>query len=578
MKTVDGKTLGKAKSWLSEAFDLSTRETVQQLIDHDQNELIECFYRDLEFGTGGLRGIMGVGSNRMNKYTVGMATQGLANYLLMSFPNQQIKIAIAYDSRNNSSYFAQIAAEVMSANNIKVYLFDKLRPTPELSFAVRQLHCQSGIVITASHNPKEYNGYKVYWNDGGQLVPPHDHNVIIEVGKITSPNEVNFNKKPENIEVIGTDIDQVYFQRIHELSLNPQLVKQQENLKIVFTPIHGTGIMCVPQALERFGFKNIHLVNEQAVPDGNFPTVKSPNPEERAAMELAITKAKEIDADVVLATDPDADRVGVAIKDYDGNFILLNGNQTASIMFYYVLSQWEAKRKLNGRQFIVKTIVTSDLLKDIAESFNVESFDVLTGFKYIADIILKLEGKKQFIIGGEESYGYLVGDFVRDKDAVSSCCMISETAAWAKSQGKSMYDILLEMYVKYGLYVEDLVSVTKKGKAGAEEIVQMMVDYRINPPKTINNSNVIEIRDYKQSRKFFPLTNTSEIIDLPTSDVLQFFTEDGSKITVRPSGTEPKIKFYFGIKGVLDNKANFSIAEGEIRDRIKAIIADMNIS
>jgi len=578
MNTVDEKILGKAKSWLSEAFDLSTRETVQQLIDHDQNELIECFYRDLEFGTGGLRGIMGVGSNRMNKYTVGMATQGLANYLLMSFPNQQIKIAIAYDSRNNSSYFAQIAAEVMSANNIKVYLFDKLRPTPELSFAVRQLHCQSGIVITASHNPKEYNGYKVYWNDGGQLVPPHDHNVIIEVGKITSPNEVNFNKKPENIEVIGTDIDQVYFQRIHELSLNPQLVKQQENLKIVFTPIHGTGIMCVPQALERFGFKNIHLVNEQAVPDGNFPTVKSPNPEERAAMELAITKAKEIDADVVLATDPDADRVGVAIKDYDGNFILLNGNQTASIMFYYVLSQWEAKRKLNGRQFIVKTIVTSDLLKDIAESFNVESFDVLTGFKYIADIILKLEGKKQFIIGGEESYGYLVGDFVRDKDAVSSCCMISETAAWAKSQGKSMYDILLEMYVKYGLYVEDLVSVTKKGKAGAEEIVQMMVDYRINPPKTINNSNVIEIRDYKQSRKFFPLTNTSEIIDLPTSDVLQFFTEDGSKITVRPSGTEPKIKFYFGIKGVLDNKANFSIAEGEIRDRIKAIIADMNIS
>lgn len=578
MNTVDGKTLEKAKSWLSEAFDLSTREAVQHLINHDQNELIECFYRDLEFGTGGLRGIMGVGSNRMNKYTVGMATQGLANYLLKSFPNQQIKIAIAYDSRNNSSYFAQIAAEVMSANNIKVYLFDKLRPTPELSFAVRQLHCQSGIVITASHNPKEYNGYKVYWNDGGQLVSPHDNNVIIEVGKITSPNEVNFNKKPENIEVIGTDIDQVYFQRIHELSLNPQLVKQQENLKIVFTPIHGTGIMCVPQALVRFGFKNIHLVNEQAVPDGNFPTVKSPNPEERAAMELAITKAKEIDADVVLATDPDADRVGVAIKDYDGNFILLNGNQTASIMFYYVLSQWEAKRKLNGRQFIVKTIVTSDLLKDIAESFNVESFDVLTGFKFIADIILKLEGKKQFIIGGEESYGYLVGDFVRDKDAVSSCCMISETAAWAKSQGKSMYDILLEMYVKYGLYVEDLVSVTKKGKAGAEEIVQMMIDYRTDPPKTINNSNVIEIRDYKQSRKIFPLTNTSEIIDLPKSDVLQFFTEDGSKITVRPSGTEPKIKFYFGIKGVLDNKANFSIAEGEIRDRIKAIIADMNIS
>ncbi len=578
MNTVDEKVMNKAKSWLSDAFDVNTREMVQQLIDDDPNELIECFYRDLEFGTGGLRGIMGVGSNRMNKYTVGMATQGLANYLIQSFPNQQIKIAIAYDSRNNSSYFAQIAAEVMSANNIKVFLFDKLRPTPELSFAVRQLHCQSGIVITASHNPKEYNGYKVYWNDGGQLVPPHDHNVIVEVGKISSPNEVNFNKKPENIQVIGTDIDQVYFQRIHELSLNPQLVKLQENLKIVYTPIHGTGIMCVPQALERFGFKNIHLVTEQAVPDGNFPTVKSPNPEERAAMQLAIEKAIAIDADVVLASDPDADRVGVAIKNHEGNFILLNGNQTASIMFYYVLSQWEAKRKLNGRQFIVKTIVTSDLLKDIAESFNVESFDVLTGFKYIADIILKLEGKKQFIIGGEESYGYLVGDFVRDKDAVSSCCMISETAAWAKSQGKTMYDILLEMYVKYGLYVEDLVSITKKGKAGAEEIAQMMVDYRLDPPKAINQSTVIEIRDYKESKKFFPLTNTSETIDLPTSDVLQFFTEDGSKITVRPSGTEPKIKFYFGIKDVLESKDSFAKAENQIRERIKAIIEDLKLT
>lgn len=578
MNTVDEKVMLKAKSWLNEAFDLNTRTEVQRLIDQDPNELVECFYRDLEFGTGGLRGIMGVGTNRMNKFTVGMATQGLANYLITCFPDQDIKVAIAYDSRNNSSYFAQIAAEVLSANNIMVYLFDKLRPTPELSFAVRQLQCQSGIVITASHNPKEYNGYKVYWNDGGQLVPPHDHNVITEVGKITTPNKVNFNKKPELIEIIGTDIDMVYIQRIHELSLNPQIVKQQSDLKIVFTPIHGTGIMCVPHALERFGFKNVTLVKEQSVPDGNFPTVKSPNPEERAALALAIEKAKEIDADVVLATDPDADRVGVAIKDFDGNFVLLNGNQTASIMFYYVLNQWQAKQKLNGRQFIVKTIVTSDLLKDIAESFEVESFDVLTGFKYIADIIRKYEGKKQFIIGGEESYGYLVGDFVRDKDAVSSCCMIAETAAWAKSQGKTMFDILLEMYIKYGLYVEDLVSVTKKGKAGAEEIVQMMVDYRENPPKTINGSAVIEIRDYKQSKKIFPLTNTSESIDLPTSDVLQFFTEDGSKVTVRPSGTEPKIKFYFGIKGVLESKAKYSEAENLIRERIKAIVADMNIA
>lgn len=576
--TIEPKILAKAQSWLVEDFDESTRKEVARLIAEDPDEVVESFYRDLEFGTGGLRGIMGVGSNRMNKYTVGMATQGLANYLLKSFPNQQIKVAIAYDSRNNSSYFAQIAAEVLSANNILVYLFDKLRPTPELSFTVRHLNCQGGIVITASHNPKEYNGYKVYWNDGGQLVAPHDKNVILEVNKITSPKAVNFIKKPNLIEIIGTDIDHVYLQKIGSLSLNPEIVRQQSDLTIVYTPIHGTGIMCIPQALERFGFKNINIVNEQAVPDGNFPTVKSPNPEERAAMTMAIALAQKIDADVVMASDPDADRVGVSIKDPEGNFILLNGNQTASILFYYVLNQWDKYGKIKGKEFIVKTIVTSDLLKDIAESYHVESFDVLTGFKFIAEKIKELEGQKQFIIGGEESYGYLVGDFVRDKDAVSSCCMIAETAAWAKSQGKTMYGILLEMYLKFGLYVEDLISITKKGKSGAEEIAQMMIDFRNNPPQQINHSKVIEIRDYKKSERSFPLESKVEPILLPKSDVLQFFTEDGSKITVRPSGTEPKIKFYFGIKGVLSSASAYIESREQLTQRINAIVEDLKLN
>ena len=578
MNTIEPIILEKAQSWLSEDFDEATRLEVARLIAEDPEEVVESFYRDLEFGTGGLRGIMGVGSNRMNKYTVGMATQGLAEYLLKSFPNQPVKVAIAYDSRNNSSYFAQITAEVLSANNIQVYLFDKLRPTPELSFTVRHLNCQGGVVITASHNPKEYNGYKVYWNDGGQLVAPHDKNVISEVNKITSPKAVNFIKKPNLIEIIGTDIDHVYLQKIGSLSLNPEIVRQQSDLKIVYTPIHGTGIMCIPQALERYGFKNVNLVNEQAVPDGNFPTVKSPNPEERAAMTMAIALAQKIDADVVMASDPDADRVGVSIKDPEGNFILLNGNQTASILFYYVLNQWDKFGKIKGKEFIVKTIVTSDLLKDIAESYHVESFDVLTGFKFIAEKIKELEGQKQFIIGGEESYGYLVGDFVRDKDAVSSCCMIAETAAWAKSQGKTMYDILLEMYLKFGLYVEDLISITKKGKSGAEEIARMMADFRSNPPKQINRSQVIEIRDYKTSERSFPLESRVEPIHLPKSDVLQFFTEEGSKITVRPSGTEPKIKFYFGIKGVLPSVAAYNESREQLVHRIHAIVEDLKLN
>jgi len=574
----NSKIIEKAQKWLSPEFDKDTRNEVQDLINNNPTEIVESFYRNLEFGTGGLRGIMGVGTNRMNKYTVGMATQGLANYLKLSFVNQQIKVAIACDSRNNSSYFAQVTAEVLSANGILVYLFDKLRPTPELSFAVRQLQCHSGIVITASHNPKEYNGYKVYWNDGGQLVAPHDKNVISEVEKITSPSMVNFNKHISLIHIIGSDIDSIYLQKIKELSINPHIISQNSSLKIVYTPIHGSGIMCVPKALELFGFKNVTIVSEQSVPDGEFPTVKSPNPEERDALNLGIIKAKEINADLVLATDPDADRVGIAIKNHKGEYILLNGNQTASILFYYVLGEWKNNNKLTGNEFIVKTIVTSDLLKDIAESFSVESFDVLTGFKYIAEKIKEFEGKKRFIIGGEESYGYLVGDFVRDKDAVSACCMIAETAAWAASQGKTLYDILLEIYVKYGYYCESLVSLTRKGKSGAEEIQQIMVDYRINPPKTINGSSVIEIRDYKLSKTQFPISGETKDIKLPKSDVIQFFTQDGTKVTVRPSGTEPKIKFYFGIKSEMANKESFDDADKKMKIRLEAIINDMKLN
>lgn len=577
MSNISQEILEKAHQWTTESFDIATRNEVSELIANNPTELTECFYRNLEFGTGGLRGIMGVGTNRMNKYTVGMATQGLANYLKKIFINKQIKVVIAFDSRNNSEYFSQISADVLSANGIQVYLFDKLRPTPELSFAVRYLNCDCGIVVTASHNPKEYNGYKVYWNDGGQLVFPNDVNVIKEVEKVNTPDLVNFTKHISLINIVGKDIDQEYLLKIQELSLNKEIIRQHKDLKIVYTSIHGTGIVLVPDALKLFGFENIIIVKEQAVADGNFPTVKSPNPEEKDALELAIAEAVKYDADIVLATDPDADRVGIAIKNEKNQFILLNGNQTAAILFYYVINQLNERKYLKNTDYIVKTIVTTELLKTIAQDFMLESFDVLTGFKYIAEKIKELEGKRKFIIGGEESYGYLVGDFVRDKDAVSACCLISEMTAWAKSNNKTPFDILLEIYNKYGLFYEHLISITKKGKSGAEEINQMMSNYRQNPPKYINNSLITEIRDYKLSKIKYITTNKEENIDMPKSDVIQFFTADGSKITVRPSGTEPKIKFYFGVFDKLEDVGNYYNVLNTLKSKIDNIIKDMKL-
>ncbi len=572
-KNVDPKILKEAEAWLNGKYDAETKKQVKYLIENDQDELIESFYKDLEFGTGGLRGIMGVGTNRMNKYSVGMATQGLANYLQRMFPDvEPIKVAIAYDSRNNSKYFAQITAEVFSGNNFKVFLFDDLRPTPELSFAVRYLKCQSGIVITASHNPKEYNGYKAYWDDGGQLISPHDKNVIEEVKKIKSIEEVKFKGKPENIEIIGENIDKVYLEKIKELSLSPEIIKKHKDLKIVFTPIHGSGTRLVPESLKMFGFANVFGVDEQKIPDGNFPTVKSPNPEEPAALNLAIQKANEIDAALVMATDPDADRVGIAVKNNNNEFILLNGNQAASLLIYYLVKKWKENKKLTGNEFIVKTIVTSELLKDIALESGVESFDVLTGFKYIADIIKQNEGIKTFIGGGEESYGYLVGDFVRDKDAVISCSIIAEIAAWAAENGKTLYETLIDVYHEFSFYKEKLLSVVRKGKSGSEEIQQMMIDYRNNPPKSINDFDVVLIKDYQLQKENDLKTGAEKPIPLPKSNVLQFFLEDGSKISIRPSGTEPKIKFYFGVKSSLEDKNKFEEINSILDSKLDNII------
>jgi phosphoglucomutase len=575
---MDPKILERAKPWLIEPFDEVTRNQVRDLIDHNPNELTDSFYRDLEFGTGGLRGIMGAGTNRMNKYTVGMATQGLANYVKAMFPSvYPLKAAVAFDSRNNSPFFARITAEVFAANGFTVYLFDELRPTPELSFAIRRFGCQTGVMITASHNPKEYTGYKAYWDDGAQMIEPHDKNVIAEVKKITSVDQVRWQGATGNIITTGRDTDEAYLSAVVALSLSPEAIKRQKGLKIVYTPLHGTGRTIVPEVLRRFGFTNISLVEEQMTPDGNFPTVHSPNPEEHEALSLAITKAEATEADLVMATDPDADRVGIAVRDHHGKMVLLNGNQTAALLFYYILNRWKESGKLTGKEFIVKTIVTSDLLRDIAVSFGVEYFDVLTGFKYIADIIRQNEGKKTFIVGGEESYGYLTGDFVRDKDAVSSCAMIAETAAWMADQGKTLFDLLLEIYEKYALYKESLHSVTKKGKSGAEEIRKMMIGYRENPPSFINDSRVAEIIDYQFRKKKDLLSGKESPVLLPKSDVLQFILEDGSRISVRPSGTEPKIKFYFGVKESLPGRSEFEEVNDLLERKIGGIIASMNL-
>ena len=575
--SVDQNVLDKANAWLQGNYDKETKASVRNMIENNPQELIESFYRNLEFGTGGLRGIMGVGSNRMNKYTVGAATQGYANYLKKSFPDiNQLKVAIAHDSRNNSPYFSQITADVFSANGIKVYLFDELRPTPELSFAIRHFGCQGGIVITASHNPKEYNGYKAYWNDGAQLIPPHDKNVISEVNKITDVADIQFEKNPELIEIIGKDVDEIYLEKLKSLSLSPDSIERQKDFKIVYTPIHGTGAKLVPAILKNFGFNQVYTVKEQNVPDGNFPTVKSPNPEEPAALEMAINKAKAVNADLVMATDPDGDRVGIAVRRND-EFILLNGNQTASILIYYLLRKWKENGKLTGNEYIIKTIVTSELLIDIANKYEVEHFDVLTGFKWIADIIRKNEGKKTFIGGGEESYGYMIGDFVRDKDAVASCAMIAEAAAWAADQGIGFYDLLLDIYTEFGFYKESLISIVRKGKAGAEEIQQIMANFRKQPPLSLNNSKVVMIKDYQLRVEKNLETGELKKITLPKSNVLQFFTEDGSKVSVRPSGTEPKIKFYFGVKAPLDSKIDFEFVESQLEGRIEGIIKDLGV-
>jgi phosphoglucomutase len=497
---------------------------------------------------------MGAGTNRMNIYTVAMTTQGFANYIKKMHPGKtDLSIAISYDGRNNSPAFANITADVMSANGIKVYIFDCLRPTPELSFAVRELKCDAGVMVTASHNPKEYNGYKAYWNDGGQLVSPHDKNVIAEVEKITDPSMVNFKRNPDLITVLGEDFDDIYLEKVYGLSLSLDLIKKHKDMRIVYTPIHGTGRRLVPEILKRKGFENVYCVEEQMVVDGNFPTVKSPNPEEPAAMALAVKKAQEVNADLVMATDPDADRVGIAIKDDKGEFILLNGNQTGSLFVYYLLTRWNELGKLTGKEFIVKTIVTTELIFEMAKKYNVDRYDVLTGFKYIADKILELEGKKQFIGGGEESYGYLAGDFVRDKDAVIATSMVAEAAAWAAEQGKTLYQLLMDIYKEFGLYKEKLVSLTKKGISGTEEIKALMAKFRATPPTVIAGEKVVEVRDYKLQEAKDLLTGKVTPITLPKSDVLQFFTESGSKITIRPSGTEPKIKFYFSMKGDTTN-------------------------
>ncbi len=569
----------KIDIWLNEGYDQETKNEILKLQKENPQELMESFYRNLEFGTGGLRGIMGVGTNRMNKYTVGFATQGLANYLIGCFPNQRISVAISHDSRLNSRAFAEIAADILSANKIKVYLFEDLRPTPELSFAVRHLKCNAGIMITASHNPREYNGYKVYWQDGGQLVPPHDHNVIDEVNKITSLNQVNWNGNSRLIQIIGENVDKAYLKQIAGLSLHPSAARKAKNLKIVYTPLHGTGITMVPRALEMYGFQNVILVDEQAITDGNFPTVKSPNPEEKSALELALLKADETGADLILATDPDADRVGIAVRDLDGTMRLLNGNQTGTLLFHYMLSQYQRKHKLTDNQFVVKTIVTTDLIDRIAMDYNLECDNVLTGFKYIAEDILRNEGSKKFIVGGEESYGYLVGDFVRDKDAVSACCLIAEMAAYYQTSGrvghKLLIEILHDIYRRYGLFKEDLLSLTKKGKAGLEEIQEMMANFRKNPPKTLGGQPVTMMKDYAISKSYDYVYNTNSIIDLPTSNVLQFFTADGSKITVRPSGTEPKIKFYFSVVNPIQKRANVAEEEAKLTEKIELLKKEM---
>ncbi|MBQ3676277.1 MAG: phospho-sugar mutase [Bacteroidales bacterium] len=602
---MDQEILNKAKQWLTGNYDEKTKKEIQYLIDNNDPELENAFYQNLEFGTGGLRGVIGVGTNKMNIYTVGMATQGFANYIKKAFPNEkEIKVAVIHDCRIRSRLFAETTANIFAANDFKVYLSKELRPTPELSFAIRHLGCQAGVNITASHNPAKYNGYKAYWNDGCQLVPPHDTNVIDEVNKIASIDDVKWKGNEQNIILWDELIDRPYINAIKSLSINGDIIKKQKDLKIVYTPIHGTGIKLVPRVLQELGFENVNVVEEQAVVSGEFPSLRkpgvgeikeedfvtekdwlnkihevtgSPNPEKESAMKLAIEKGKAMNADIIMATDPDGDRVGIVVKNSEGNYVIMNGNQTATILTQYLLSAWQKAGKLKGKEFVVKTIVTTELITEMCKKYGVEMFDVLTGFKYIGEKIRLLEGKKQYIGGGEESYGYLAGDFVRDKDAVIACSLVAEAAAVAKNEGKSLYDVLVDTYVEYGMYKESLCSIEKEGKAGKEAIKAMMDNFRANPPKELNGSPVAYIKDYGQSITTDCKTGKTEKIDLPKSNVLQFFAEDGSKVTARPSGTEPLIKFYFGVKTKINSKAELKQADEELNKKIEGLKKSLGI-
>ena len=574
------EVLNRAQTWIDGNYDETTKKDVRRMMDaDDKTELIESFYRDLEFGTGGLRGIMGAGTNRMNIYTVGAATQGLSNYLIAQFPDvPQISVVIGHDCRNNSRYFAETAANIFTANGIKVYLFEDLRPTPEVSFAIRHFGCQSGIILTASHNPKEYNGYKAYWNDGAQMIAPHDENVITEVLNITDVNDIKFEGNPDLIESIGEDVDKLYIDKVKTLTLSPEAIERNKDIKIVFTPIHGTAVKMVPMALRAYGFTNIINVPEQDVVSGDFPTVYSPNPEEPAALDMAIKRAIETDAELVMATDPDSDRMGISIKNDKGEWILVNGNQTALFFVYYLIRRWKELGKVTGNEYVVKTIVTTEIIKEVAEKNGVECFDCYTGFKWIAGVIRENEGIKEYIGGGEESYGFLPETFARDKDGVSSCALMAEIAAWAKDQGKTLYDLLKDIYLEYGYGKEKGISVVRKGKSGAEEIAAIMTNFRQSPPAELAGSKIKIIKDYETLKQ----TNvaTGEIIDLDmpaTSNVLQYFTEDGTKISVRPSGTEPKIKFYIEVRGEMKSREDYDAADAAANVKIDAARASLGV-
>ena len=576
---LDQKVLSRAQAWLDGNYDEATKAQVKALIDNDMKELTESFYKDLEFGTGGLRGIMGVGTNRMNVYTVGTATQGLANYLKKNFAGELVKVAVAHDSRNNSRLFAEHVADIFASNGFKVYLFDALRPTPEMSFAIRELGLHSGVVITASHNPKEYNGYKAYWTDGAQVTSPHDVNIIDEVALITSNDQVLKGLNPENITILGEEFDKIYLDRIKkDVQLSPECVAKYHDMKIVYTPLHGSGVRLVPESLKNFGFTNIIMVPEQAVVDGNFPTVESPNPEERKTMAMAIDLAKAEGADLVLATDPDSDRLGVALRTGAGDYVLLNGNQTLALLLSYQLTRWAERGEIDGNQYAVKTIVTSQMANAVAEHFGVKCYDCLTGFKYIAKIIRENEGVAKYIGGGEESFGYLAGDYVRDKDAVSACALAAEAAAWAKdTMGLTLYEWLQQLYVKYGFFRESLVSVVRKGKEGAEQIQQMMVDFRTNAPKVLAGSPVVKVLDYKSLEETDLVTGEKKAIDQDSSNVLQWITADGTLVSVRPSGTEPKIKFYFGVKEPLPSVEQYDEVLAKLDAKIETIKQDLKL-